>query len=124
MSGVGPNEFRGDAGFSLLETLIAFAILSLITIVTLQAFAGNAKSLSRVAEKEQQSQRLQSALAEVVAGSVSGPINPDFKIEYLPTENMRAAWTTMLPTRITLSLMKDGKATAQIETVIFVDKPQ
>lgn len=78
------GEFRGQKGFSLLEVLVAFAILGVALGVLLQIFAGGMRNTALAEEYTQAALYAESILAAVgreaplVAGEENGRINDKF----------------------------------------------
>lgn len=73
--GGGPRRRRGGAGFSLIETLVALAVVSLVLLTGVGLLANHRRALVRLAAGREATAAVGAALEAVRAGAV--PVTPD-----------------------------------------------
>lgn len=108
------RQRRGEGGFSLLEVLVAFAVLAVVFGVLLQIFAGSAQRAT-LAESYLKAttlaeSRLNAVGAEVplAAGSVAGEAEEGFRwaltLEPYPLEGLDPVIQSAIPLRVTVTV--------------------
>jgi type II secretory pathway component PulJ len=109
-----PNE---RAGFSLLEALVAFTVLTLVLIATLEIFGSGVLRINRSRDTLETQQRLQNVLERLQAGVPLEQLEKEVVITLKRIAGEPVAWSNLSPVHVTLSL--NG---IKLETVLLRPK--
>lgn len=108
-------KVRGDAGFTLVEILVAFAIMAMTIIVGMQVFSEGLSRITRSGDADERLARSRAALAAAQLGTLSQGQQNRPGLEMTVLEAEKVPWTEFAPVRVTI---KDEKGLV-LETIII-----
>jgi Tfp pilus assembly protein PilV len=121
MLNVSRRNKQTEAGFSLLESLVAFTVLTMILVASFQIFGSGTQNLTHATRTSQSADKLQQALALLEAGRPREELDKDITVELRPIQSEATTWTTLLPYHAVLTYT-DGKAESHLEAVVMRDQ--
>jgi type II secretory pathway pseudopilin PulG len=115
------QQSNSEAGFTLLESVVAFTILTLILLTSFETFGDGTKRINDANASVLRQNKLQNAMAQLEAGIPKDEIDKDVTVIFrlLPSEEID--WSTKLPIHATLTL-NDGSGQSSLETILLRDR--
>jgi type II secretory pathway pseudopilin PulG len=105
---------HNDAGFSLVETLVAFTMLTVILLASLDVFGSGIFRLGRAQDAVTAQEALRNARAKLEAGIAPEQLGDGVTVTLRPLTKEAVPWTTLVPFHATLEL--NG---AKLETIVI-----
>lgn len=105
-----------EEGFSLLEAIVAFALLSMVLIASIGFFSDGMKRVRTVVERNQEIDELLNALA--LSGTKTLKLAPNKKINVV-RRALSNVESRLTPVLVTVSFTNDGSEFQTLQTIII-----
>lgn len=105
-----------EEGFSLLEAIVAFALLSMVLIASIEFFGDGMKRVRTVLERNQEIDELSNALALGATKTLKLEPNKKINIVRRVLSNVESGFTPVL---VTVSFTNDGSKIHTLQTIFI-----
>jgi type II secretory pathway pseudopilin PulG len=112
------SSSQRNSGFSLLESLVAFMVLTLVLVASFEVFGSGTRNLNAATEAIGSVEKLQNNLSMLQAGLPISALDDDIKVQIFALQSEAMEWTDQLPYHVVLT-HSEGKAQKRIDSIIL-----